>query len=52
MLAASKLYRRDRNHASAIMWSIANEPRTEQNNADNYFRYVVRLKINGLVINL
>lgn len=33
---------RDRNHPSVVMWSIANEPRTQQVNADQYFAEVAR----------
>lgn len=32
-----QLFLRDRNHPSVIMWSIANEPRTNLINADTYF---------------
>ena len=35
-----QLIRRDRDHPSVIMWSIANEPRTEVDNADWYFSEV------------
>jgi beta-glucuronidase len=37
-----QLIHRDRNHPSVVMWSIANEPRTHQVNADSYFREVAR----------
>lgn len=37
-----QLIHRDRNHASVVMWSIANEPRTQQTNADQYFAEVAR----------
>lgn len=33
-----QLVHRDRNHPSVVMWSIANEPRTSQVNADTYFQ--------------
>lgn len=33
---------RDRNHPSVVLWSIANEPRTAQTNADQYFAEVAR----------
>ncbi|KAL5288756.1 GUSB.2 family protein [Megaselia abdita] len=32
-----QLVNRDKNHACVVMWSIANEPRTNQYNADTYF---------------
>ena len=35
-----QLIHRDKNHPSAVMWSIANEPRTAQSMADNYFAAV------------
>ncbi|XP_030386989.1 beta-glucuronidase-like isoform X1 [Scaptodrosophila lebanonensis] len=35
-----QLIHRDRNHPSVVMWSIANEPRTQQMNADTYFQFV------------
>ncbi|KAH8384742.1 hypothetical protein KR093_007346 [Drosophila rubida] len=35
-----QLIHRDRNHPSVVMWSIANEPRTSQLNADTYFQFV------------
>ncbi|KAH8300075.1 hypothetical protein KR044_009524 [Drosophila immigrans] len=35
-----QLIHRDRNHPSVVMWSIANEPRTGQLNADTYFQFV------------
>lgn len=34
----SELIRRDKNYASAIMWSLANEPRTQHNESEPYFR--------------
>lgn len=37
-----QLIHRDRNHPSVVMWSIANEPRTQQTNADQYFAEVAR----------
>lgn len=37
-----QLIHRDRNHPSVVMWSIANEPRTQQTNADQYFTEVAR----------
>ncbi|XP_023033558.1 beta-glucuronidase isoform X1 [Drosophila willistoni] len=35
-----QLVHRDRNHASVVMWSIANEPRTRETNAGTYFQFV------------
>lgn len=32
-----QLIHRDRDHPSVVMWSIANEPRSEATNADWYF---------------
>ncbi|KAK5641520.1 hypothetical protein RI129_010067 [Pyrocoelia pectoralis] len=43
----SELYRRDKNHPSVIMWSIANEPRTQTNTAGQYFGEVAK-HIKGL----
>ncbi|KAI4487038.1 hypothetical protein M0802_012093 [Mischocyttarus mexicanus] len=36
----SELIRRDKNHPSVIMWSLANEPRTQLKGADVYFKQV------------
>lgn len=33
-----QLIHRDAHHPSVVMWSIANEPRTQQFRADTYFR--------------
>ncbi|EDW33659.1 GL11760 [Drosophila persimilis] len=38
-----QLIHRDRNHPSVVMWSIANEPRTREMNADSYFQLVANL---------
>ncbi|XP_061383773.1 beta-glucuronidase isoform X2 [Danaus plexippus] len=38
----TELIRRDKNHASVIMWSIANEPRSANIRADAYFQKVVK----------
>ena len=38
----SELIRRDKNRPSVIMWSIANEPRTQLPDAENYFKEVAR----------
>lgn len=40
MANMKQLIHRDRDHPSVIMWSIANEPRTEAVNADWYFREI------------
>lgn len=32
-----QLIHRDKNHACVVMWSIANEPRTQRHQADSYF---------------
>ncbi|CAO1432658.1 unnamed protein product [Diamesa serratosioi] len=37
-----QLIHRDRNHASVVMWSIANEPRTQHFNADQYFGLIAK----------
>ncbi|EDW79771.1 uncharacterized protein Dwil_GK17842 [Drosophila willistoni] len=37
MSAIEQLIHRDRNHASAIIWSIANEPRSYKKGAEAYF---------------
>lgn len=36
----SELVRRDKNHPSVIMWSLANEPRTQLQGADIYFQQI------------
>lgn len=36
----SELIRRDKNRPSVVMWSIANEPRTQLLNAGLYFKQV------------
>lgn len=38
----TELIRRDKNRPSVIMWSIANEPRTKPETADQYFGEVVQ----------
>jgi beta-galactosidase/beta-glucuronidase len=40
MESLEQLIRRDRNHPSVVLWSIANEPRTQQQGADEYFGLV------------
>lgn len=37
-----QLIHRDRNHPSVIMWSIANEPRSDIGNAGSYFSEIAR----------
>jgi len=34
----TQLMQRDKNHPSVVMWSVANEPRSEDVNAEEYFR--------------
>uniref|UniRef100_A0A2H8TWI1 Beta-glucuronidase n=1 Tax=Melanaphis sacchari TaxID=742174 RepID=A0A2H8TWI1_9HEMI len=36
----AELIKRDKNRPSVIMWSIANEPRSDQKDADSYFKSV------------
>ncbi|XP_074093810.1 beta-glucuronidase isoform X2 [Cotesia typhae] len=38
----AELIRRDKNRPSVIAWSVANEPRTQLPDADEYFREIVR----------
>ncbi|GBP32758.1 Beta-glucuronidase [Eumeta japonica] len=38
----TELIKRDKNHPSVVMWSIANEPRTQHKAADAYFGEVAR----------
>ncbi|XP_008547002.1 beta-glucuronidase isoform X1 [Microplitis demolitor] len=40
--AISELIRRDKNRPSVIAWSIANEPRTQLPDADEYFKEIAR----------
>ena len=39
-MAVEELYKRDRNHPSVIMWSVANEPRSFKPEAGPYFELV------------
>ena len=39
-MAVEELYRRDRNHPSVIMWSVANEPRSFRPESGPYFELV------------
>jgi len=41
--AIRELIARDKNHACVVMWSIANEPATEEEGADEYFAPLVQL---------
>ena len=41
-MSIEQLIHRDRNHASVVMWSIANEPRTKHFNADQYFELIAK----------
>lgn len=36
-----ELVRRDKNHPSVVMWSVANEPRSDLPKAEEYFRKVI-----------
>ena len=36
-----ELYERDKNHPSVVMWSVANEPRSEEDGARVYFEKVI-----------
>ena len=38
----SELVARDKNRASVVMWSVANEPQSEEPAAKNYFQQVVQ----------
>ena len=33
-----ELINRDKNHPSVVMWSVANEPQSQYNEADAYFK--------------
>uniref|UniRef100_A0A7N6AVY3 Beta-glucuronidase n=1 Tax=Anabas testudineus TaxID=64144 RepID=A0A7N6AVY3_ANATE len=37
-----ELVRRDKNHPSVVMWSVANEPASEMSPAENYFKTVIQ----------
>ena len=37
-----ELVHRDKNHPSVVMWSVANEPRSDLQIAEAYFRYHFR----------
>ncbi|HZG86039.1 beta-glucuronidase [Paenibacillus sp.] len=41
--AIRELIARDKNHACVVMWSIANEPATAEDGADEYFEPLLRL---------
>jgi len=36
----TQLMQRDKNHPSVVMWSVANEPRSEEAAAEDYFRQI------------
>lgn len=36
-----ELVRRDKNHPSVVMWSVANEPASEMPPAGTYFKWVL-----------
>lgn len=38
--AMAEMIRRDKNHPSVVMWSLANEPRSADNRSEEYFRKV------------
>ena len=40
--AIRELIARDKNHPSVVLWSIANEPESDTEGAENYFRAAVR----------
>lgn len=33
-----ELIHRDKNHPSVVMWSVANEPESQYDEAENYFK--------------
>ncbi|KAJ8266339.1 hypothetical protein GJAV_G00129260 [Gymnothorax javanicus] len=41
LVVMEELVRRDKNHASVVMWSVANEPAAEMNPAEFYFKTVI-----------
>lgn len=40
-MVESEHVRRDKNRASAIIWSVANEPQTNKAVSQNYFQQVI-----------
>ena len=45
--AIRELIARDKNHPSVVLWSIANEPESDTEGAENYFRAAVRRRAPG-----
>uniref|UniRef100_A0AAY4ENX1 Beta-glucuronidase n=1 Tax=Denticeps clupeoides TaxID=299321 RepID=A0AAY4ENX1_9TELE len=41
LVVMEELVRRDKNHPSVVMWSVANEPAAEKNSAGPYFKSVI-----------
>lgn len=41
-----ELVRRDKNHPSVVMWSVANEPASEMPPAGTYFKWVLVISAN------
>lgn len=41
LVVMDELVRRDKNHPSVVMWSVANEPAAEMPPADYYFKWVL-----------
>lgn len=39
LVVMKELVRRDKNHPSVVMWSVANEPAADMPPADFYFKY-------------
>ena len=35
----AEMITRDKNHPSVVMWSVANEPRSDLSIAEDYFKY-------------
>ncbi|XP_074529172.1 beta-glucuronidase [Halichoeres trimaculatus] len=42
LFVMDELVRRDKNHPSVVMWSVANEPASEMSPAENYFKTVIK----------
>ena len=42
MTVMTELVARDKNRASVVMWSVANEPQSEVSEAEGYFQKVVQ----------
>ena len=41
LVVMDELVRRDKNHPSVVMWSVANEPASEMPPAEFYFKWVL-----------